>query len=173
MSASASFPPQVPLPDVGDPVGVRELERTVRQRVDELAQPLGEAAHDGIRERDGALQTRSTDELDALVHGGVGGDGVEIGELVGADPERGQHRRIELAHGTAAERLDPVVERADALHRPVGDALGERAVTLVERLRGGGERSIGVRVLLEHAPHDLVRRAPRGRDAAHGLRPRR
>ncbi len=123
---------QVALPDVGHPVGIRELERALGQRVDQLAEPFRQAAHDGIRERDGALETRATDQLDALVHGRVRGDGVEVGKLVRADPQRGQHRRIELAHRPAAQRVDAVVEHPDALHRAVGDALGERAVALVE-----------------------------------------
>ena len=103
----------------------------------------------------------------------MGRDAVEVGELVRADPERGQHRRVELANGPPPERFDPVVERANALHRAVGDLLGERAVALVERRRGRCEGAVGVRVVLEHAPHDLVRGAPGGRDGAHGLRPRR
>ena len=71
-------------------------------------------------------------ELDRLVDGRVARDAVEEAELVGAEPERRAHRRVELAHGPPAERLDRVVERADALHRPVGELLRERAVARVE-----------------------------------------
>ncbi len=80
------IPTQVTFPDLGDPVGVRELQRAFRQRVDELSQPLRETAHDGIRERHGALEVRAADELDALVHRCVAGHSVEVRELVRADP---------------------------------------------------------------------------------------
>jgi hypothetical protein len=55
-----------------------------------------------------------------------------------------------------------VIKRANALHGPVGDALGERAIALVERLRGSCECTVRIRLVLEHASHDLVRRAPGG-----------
>ena len=64
-------------------------------------------------------------ELHRLVHRRVRRDAVHEGELVGAEPERGAHRRVELAHRPPAERLDRVVERPDALHRPVGELLAK------------------------------------------------
>ncbi len=132
MSASAWSRPRSRSQTSATQSGYESLERAFRQRVDELSQPLRETAHDGIRERHRALEVRAADELDALVHGCMGGDGVEVGELVRADPKGGQHRRIELAHGTAAEGFDSVIERANALHRAVSDALGQRAVAIVE-----------------------------------------
>ena len=48
-----------------------------------------------------------------------------------------------------------------ALHGAVGEPLRERAVTVVETRDRRGERAVGVRLLLEHAPHDLERGAPR------------
>ncbi len=90
----------------------------------------------GVREGDRALEPGATDELDRLVDGGVGRDAVHVGELVGADAKRRAHRRVELAHRPPAQRLDRVVERADALHGPVGDLHGERPVARVEALGG-------------------------------------
>ena len=85
-------------------------------------------------------------------------------ELVGAEAQRRPHRRVELPHRPLAELLDAEVDRARALHRAVGEPLGERAVAGVEPCDGRGERAIGVRLLLEDAPHHLERGAPRRRD---------
>jgi hypothetical protein len=63
-----------------------------------------------------------------------------------------------------------VVERADALDRPVREALREGAVARVEPLGGGAEGAVGVRVVLEDAEDRLVGGAARGRDQR---RPRR
>ena len=76
-----------------------------------------------------------------------------------------------LTHGAPPERLDPVVERADALDRPVGEPLGERPLAGVEAGRGGRKRPVGVGVLLEDALHGLECREPRRRGAH--VRPRR
>src|SRR5579884_1904299 len=54
---------QVAPPDVGDPVGVRELERPVGERRDESAEALRQPAHDRVRERHRALASRRPDEL--------------------------------------------------------------------------------------------------------------
>ena len=104
------------------------------------------------------------DELDRLVRGRVRSD-VEVAELVRAEAERCEHRRVELAHGPAAERLDRVVERPHALHGSVRELLRERALARVEVRRRGAQRAVRVRLLLEHAPHDLERSAARRRDA--------
>ena len=99
-------------------------------------------------------------ELHRLVRGRVR-RGIGVPELVRAEAQRRPHRWIELAHRTLAERLDRVVERAHALHRAVRQPLRECAFAVVEALRRGAERAIRVRVLLEDAQQDLVRRAPR------------
>ena len=49
---------EVARPDLGDPVGIRLLDRTFRQRRDEAVEALREPAHDGVRERHGALAAR-------------------------------------------------------------------------------------------------------------------
>ena len=151
---------EVALPHPGDPVRVRELDRPVPQGVEQVAEADGEPPHDGVREGDGALEAGAADELDRLVHRRVPRDAVEVGELVRADAERGAHRRVELRDRPPRQGLDAVVERADALHRPVGDLRGQRAVAGVEALGGGGQGAVGIRVLLEDAADDLVRGAP-------------
>ena len=96
-----------------------------------------------------ARRTSSTDSFAAA----CGGIAVHERELVGAEPKRGAHGRVELANGPLAERLDRVVERAGPLHRPVGELHRERPVARVERgaLGGGAKDPVGVGVLLEDA----------------------
>ena len=106
-----------------------------------------------------AARTSSTAVVDDRVHRLVG-----PGELVGAEPERRAHRRVELAHRPLAELLDPEVDRSPALHGSVREPLRERAVAVVEPFDRCRERAVGVRVLLEDAAHDLERRPPRRRD---------
>ena len=94
----------------------------------------------------------AADELDRLVHGRVDGD-LRVGELVRAEPQRRPHRRVELGDRAAAELLDPVVERADALDRPVGEPLRERPLARVDALDRAAKGTVGVGVVLEDAPH--------------------
>ena len=54
-----------------------------------------------------------------------------------------------------------MVDRPHPLHRPVGDPLGERPVACVEPVGGRGDRAVGVRAVLEDAPHDAGRRRVR------------
>ena len=49
-------------------------------------------------------------------------------------------------------------------HRAVREALSETAVPVVEPFHRGGQRSVGVRIVLEDTPDDLERRPPRGSD---------
>ena len=148
-----------------DPVGVRVLQRPLGEGVEQISEPGVEPPHHGVREGDRPLEARCADELDGLVHDRVRRHAVQVGELVGAEPERRPDRRVELADGPAAERVDPVVERADALDRSVGDPLGERAVARVELLRRARERTVGVRIVFEDAEDDLVGGPARRRDA--------
>ena len=85
-------------------------------------------------------------------------------ELVRAEPQRRDHRRVELPHRPLAELLDPEVDRPRPLHRAVGEPLRERAIAVVEPATAEAKRSVGVGLLLEHPPHDLVRGAPGRRD---------
>ena len=135
------------------------------------ADPVADAAQDGVRERDRALEPRPADELDRLVHGRVARNAVEIAELVRAEPQRRPDGRVELPHRPLAERLDRVVERAHPLNRAEREPPGERAVALVESLRGRAERPVGVGVVLEDPAQHLVGRLPGRRDAHR--RPRR
>ncbi len=124
-----------------------------------------EPAQHRVRERDGALEAGAADELDRLVHRRVARYRIEVAKLVGAEPQRRPHRCIELRDGSPADRLERVVERADALHGAEGDSLRERAVPSVEALGRAAEHAVGVGLLLEDAAHDLVGRDARGRDA--------
>ena len=152
-------------PELGDPVRIRVLQCGVLRRF--LAEPgeqrfdsLREPSHDGVREGDRALQASPAHELHRLVDRRVRRD-LGVAELVRAEPQRSPDRWIELAHGTLAERPDRMVERADALHGSEGEALRQRAVARVEARRCAAEHAIGVRVVLEDAQHDLVRRLAR------------
>ena len=141
----------------------------VRQRIEERSDPLGETTEHGVGERHGALEACTADELDRLVHRGVARDAVDEPELVRTETEGSSHRRVETVDATAAELLDRVVERADALDRTEREPLRERSITLVEASRNRTKRAICVRLVLEH-PHEDVER----RDAcrAYGRRPR-
>ena len=113
---------------------------------------------------------RVADELDDLVDHGVRRS-LAPGDLVAGDPKRGQHGRVEVARGPAPEQVDPVVDRADALNRAVGDPLGERPVAWVETGGGGRHRPVRVRLVLEDPAHHLVGRGAGGR--RHARIPRR
>jgi hypothetical protein len=166
---------EVAPPGPGDPVRIGVPERRLPrgrfgERFDQLAQPEREPAQDCVRERDRALEAGRADELDRLVHGCVLRN-LRERELVGTEAQRRPYRRVELPHRPPPELLDPVVERAHTLDRPVGQPLRERAVALVEPLGGRRKGPVGVRVLLEDAADGLERRPPRGRHAHR--RPRR
>ena len=135
------------------------LQRPLRQRSQQRPDAVRNAAEHGVRERDGPLEPGAPDELDGLVHRRVLGHAVEVGELVRAEPQRGEDGRVELSDGPLAERLDRVVERPYALDSAVRELAGERPVALVEALGRAPQRPVGVRLLLEHAPQHLVGRA--------------
>ena len=162
---------EVAPPDLPDPVGVGVLERPLREAREQLLDPVADPSEHGVRERDRPLQPGTADELDRLVHGRVAGDAAEEAELVRAEAERREHRRVELPHGPLPERLDRVVERSHPLHRPERELPRERPVAVVELLRRRAKRPVGVGVILEDAPDHLVGGRAGGRDAQR--RPRR
>ena len=139
------------------------------QAGEQVGQALGEPPHDRVREGDRTLEPGGADKLHRLVDGRVRRHPVHEGELVGAQPQRGAHRRVELPHRPAAEGLDAVVERPDALHRPVGELLGEGTVARVEALGRAAEGAVGVGLLLEDPLDDLKGDPSR----AHLRKPRR
>ena len=125
---------EVARPDLGDPVGIRLLDRPFGKRRDEALQALREAPHDGVRERHRALEPRLAHELDRVVDDRVLGLIGEC-ELVRAQPQRSLDRStVELAHGTLAELLDAEVESAGALYGPVREG--------VARERGRARRAL-------------------------------
>ena len=152
---------EVAPPHVPDPVRIGVLERPLRQFGEQALDPVTDPAEHRVRERDRPLEPGAPHELDGLVHGGVARHAAEEAELVGAQAQRRQHGRVELAHRPLAERLDRVVERPHALHGAECELPRKRAVALVEALGGGSQRPVGVRVLLEDAADDLVRRGAR------------
>ena len=92
--------PEVAPPRLGDPVRVGVLEprlggACLRQRVEERPDPVGEPAKHGVGERHGALEPRTADELDRLVHRRVARDAVDEPELVRTETEGSSHRRVE------------------------------------------------------------------------------
>ena len=64
-------------------------------------------------------------------------------------------------HPYMPERLDDVVEGADTLNGAVREPLRELSVAIVEPGRHSSERTVGVRVVLEHASEDVERGRPR------------
>jgi hypothetical protein len=97
------------------------------------------------------------------VDGCVGWYRLELEQLVGADPQRCAHGWVELANRSTPELVDPVIERANPLDRPVGDSLGQSPVARVEPLGRGAEHPVCVRVVLEHAAYGLEGRSTRRR----------
>ncbi len=146
-----------------DPVGIGLLQRPVRQRIEERPEPVPEPTQNGVRERHGPLEPGAPHELDRLVDGRVR-CGVGPAELVRAEPQCCEHRRVELPQRSPAERLDRVVERPHALHGAVRDPLRERPLPLVQAFGGAAERAVGVGVLLEDAQQHLVCHTTGGRD---------
>ena len=80
------------------------------------------------------------DQLDRLVDGGVVGGGVGEEQLVEAEPQRRQHRRVEQPGRAPGEPFDRDVAGAAALHGAVGEALGLGAVAAGEAERGRPRR---------------------------------
>ena len=143
--------------------------RRVGQRRDERADPVREPAQDGVRERHRPLETGTSHELDRLVHRRVARDPVDERELIRAEAKRRPDGSIESRDPSSAERLDRVVERADALDRAVREPLGERAVAFVQPGDRRPESAVRVRVVLEDAQQDVE---SRGACRAYGRRPR-
>ena len=137
------------------------------QRLEERPDPLRHAPQHRVRERHGATGTCRPHELDGLVHRGVARHPVEVAELVGAEPQRSEHRGVDAGDGPPTQRLDRVVERARALHGAVREALSQRAIALVELGGRRAERAIGPGAVLEHPPHDVERGPTRRRDGRH------
>ena len=155
--------PEVAPPRLGDPVRVGVLQprlggACLRQRVEEGPEPVGESAKHRVGERHGALEPRTAHELDRLVHRGVARDAFDEPELVRAETKGSSYGRVETVDAPSAERLDRVVERADALDGAEGESLRERSITLVELGSGGTKCAICVRAVLEHAHEDVERR---------------
>ena len=139
------------------------------ERVQERPDPVGETPEHRVGERDGAFEPGAANQLDRLVDGCIACDPVHERQLVRAETQRRSDRGIETGNPAAAQQLDGVVERANALHRSVSEALGEAAITLVETACRCTEGAIGVRVVLE----DAQQHGKRGRAGrAYGRRPR-
>src|SRR5262249_18345687 len=85
--------PQVAHPDVVDPVRIGVLERPLREGRQEVVEPFGEAAADGVREARRALEVGGTDELDRVVGNGVRRR-LAPAELIAGDAERGEDGRV-------------------------------------------------------------------------------
>ena len=125
-------------------------------------QLAGGAAQDGVDELVAAA-IAGLRELDALADDRVRAAAVEERELVEAEPQRRQRRRIELVDGPR-ELLDHVVEAQAPLHGAERELHRERPLARVEAAHLAVQRAIGVRAVLEDAPHDGEGGAPRGRD---------
>ena len=97
------------------------------------------------------------DQLDRLVDRGVVGRAVGEEELVEAEAQAGQHRRVELAQRAVDEPLERRVDRAAPLHGAVGEPLRLGALAAVElgAVRRLAEGALGVRFVLEGRPDRL------------------
>ena len=115
-----------------------------------LAQALC-PAQDGVDEARGVGGAAGLGQLDRLVDGGVVGRGVGEEELVEAESQGSQHRRVEQAGRALGEAFDRDVAGAAALDGGVGEALrlGAVAAAEAEAVRLGAEDALGEGVVLK------------------------
>ena len=138
------------------------------QRLAELGAFPPRAAQDGVDEARRVSRPGFLDQLDRLVDGGVIGRAVGEEQLVEAQAQSGDHRRIEHPRRAFGEPLDRRVAGAAALDRAVGDALGLGPLAAADapHRRGLAEGALGEGVLLEGRAQHFVGERPGGRDPA-------
>ena len=130
-SARARRRAELAPPRLRDPVGVGVHERRSGRRFlvqarEQVGQALGEPAHDRVRERRPPARARLRGRArPSRSTAACAGTASMKRELVGARAA-GRHAPAGRASAPAAGRaLDRVVERPDALHRPVGELLAK------------------------------------------------
>ena len=111
-------------------------------------------------------------QLDRLADRGVRGDAVEEGQLKDPEPQRGEHRRVEL--GDAALRVRRSITWSSVATRWTVPKLSWVAsarsrASSRRRLRFAVQRAVRPRVLLEHAAHHGVGASPRRGEWGRGL----
>ena len=111
------------------------------------------------------------DQLDGLVDGGVVGCRVGEQELEKAEPQAGQHRRVEQSRRALGEALDRRVAGPAPLHGPIGEALRLSPLAAAEAALAGplAEGELGEGPLLERRPNRLEGDGPGHRHLAHSL----
>jgi hypothetical protein len=117
----------------------------------------GRPPQDRVDEAGGVRRASALDQLHRLVDGGVVGRAVGEEQLVQAQPQGGQHRRIEQPRRAPGQPFDRGVGRAAALDGAVGEPLRLSALATVEveALGAGAEGALGEGVLLEGLPDRL------------------
>ena len=101
-------------------------------------------------------------QLDGLGDGRVVGGALQVQQLVQAQAQGVDDRRVEPAHVAFGQLADHVVERRAALDRAVGQAHRQRPFAPVQLLRRRAQRLVGVGAVLEHAHQHRVGAAPCG-----------
>ena len=114
-------------PQARDPLGVGVLDggllgRGVAERREQRVGSLARGAAQHRVDEPVAGAGVRLGELDGVADDGVVGRAAHVQQLVEAEPQRGEQRRVERRHGTLGELLDEVVERALALDGAVGEA---------------------------------------------------
>jgi hypothetical protein len=174
--------PELLPPHPGQPLGTRvKGRRALRRRVVQVPEKVigGRGApQDGVHEAGAGAATTAAvalGELHGLVDGGVVGGGVGEGELVQAQAQRGEDRRVQLLGRAVGEPLDQVVGGAPSLDGAIREPLSLRALAGVEIVALGGrrERPIGPRTVLEDPSQDLVGGAPLRGDVRGATHPAR
>ncbi len=112
-------------------------------------------------------------QLDGVRDDGAVGGAAQIQQLVQAETQRREQRRVEPCGCSPRETLDHVVERAAPLDGAEREAHRKRAVARVERARLGLQSAVGVGALLEHAAyHRVCANARLSRHVRAGMPPR-
>ena len=161
--------PEIAPPGLGDPVGIRVLQRRLlprlfAERLDERPSIVCEAPQDGVRKGHSPFEPGTADELDRFVDGRVPGYAVEIRELKGTESKCRPDGRVEPMDGTSTDRPDCRIEGSHALHGAVGELARQSAITVVERRGRRSEGTIGVGLVLEDPADDVERRGSSGSD---------
>ena len=138
---------------MGDRGGLRGRV-VLEQGRGQLGALAGGPAQDRVDEAGGVGGAGALDQLDRLVDGGVVGGAVGEEQLVEAEAQGGEHRRVEQPGRAAGQAFDRGVGGAAALDGAVGEPLGLGALAPLEAeaLGAGAEGALGEGVLLEGLP---------------------
>ena len=141
-----------------------------QQRLDQRLALATDPPQHGVDEPRGVRCPRPLDQLDRLIDRGVVGGSVGEEQLVDAEAQPGQHRRVDLTQRPVDEPVERGVDRAAALHGAIAEPLRLGSLATLE-LGGVGRLTKGqlsVRFALEGGADRLERELTGGSDHSLG-----